>query len=364
MLLRWSALLGFPGPLPLPWTARAFAVSEWRHCRRTSADVHEPSKQDARNAALMRKSKSERTHERHWILNELTPELLSLSIHADNAIARALPDEAQPPVELHRAMRYAVLGGGKRLRPLLVYATGLAFCAPLERLDSSAAAVEIIHAYSLVHDDLPAMDDDDLRRGRPTCHVAFGEAMAILAGDALQALAFEVLANDATLAADATTHLRMLRTLAAACGSHGMAGGQAFDLAAVGQRLSSSELERMHVHKTGALIRASVRLGALAAGCRDEATLAALENYGHSIGLAFQIRDDLLDIEAETEQLGKTAGKDVAANKPTYPAILGIEASRKALATLTDRALSAIAPLGERAEKLAALARFVALRES
>jgi geranylgeranyl pyrophosphate synthase len=193
-------------------------------------------------------------------------------------------------------------------------------------------------------------------------HVAFGEAMAILAGDALQALAFEVLADDAMLATDASTHLRMLRTLAAACGSHGMAGGQAFDLAAVGQRLSPAELERMHVHKTGALIRASVRLGALAAGCRDEATLAALEHYGHAIGLAFQIRDDLLDIEAETAQLGKTAGKDVAANKPTYPAILGIEASRAELDALTKQALASVAPLGERARMLCDLARFVAAR--
>ncbi len=295
---------------------------------------------------------------------ELSTELLALSARADAALARFLPDETQPPIPLHRAMRYAVLGGGKRLRPLLVYATGGALAAPLDRLDSSAAAVEIIHAYSLVHDDLPAMDDDALRRGRPTCHIAFGEAMAILAGDALQALAFDVLAADALLADDAPLHLEMLRVLATACGSHGMAGGQAFDLAAVGQTLSPPELERMHVHKTGALIRASVRLGALAAGCRDTATLDALEIYGHSIGLAFQIRDDLLDIEAETAQLGKTAGKDVAANKPTYPAILGLSASRQQLAELTERAFAAIAPLGERGRPLADLARFVAQRTS
>jgi farnesyl diphosphate synthase len=215
-----------------------------------------------------------------------------------------------------------------------------------------------------VHDDLPAMDDDDLRRGRPTCHVAFGEAMAILAGDALQALAFEVLANDPALAVDADVHLAMLRSLAVACGSHGMAGGQAFDLAAVGKALSASELERMHVYKTGALIRASVRLGALAAGCRDERTLAALETYGHSIGLAFQIRDDLLDIEADTSQLGKTAGKDVAANKPTYPAILGMEASRAELSRLVAGALGAIEPLGANGAALRELARFVAERST
>ena len=297
-------------------------------------------------------------------MQDLTPQLLALSSRADDVLARVLPPEDQPPVELHRAMRYAVLGGGKRLRPLLVYAAGTTLGAPLDRLDAAAAAVEIIHAYSLVHDDLPAMDDDSLRRGRPTCHVVFGEAMAILAGDALQALAFDVLAHDATLDVDAGTRVAMLRALAIACGSHGMAGGQAFDLAAVGTKLSAAELERMHVHKTGALIRASVRLGALAAGCRDEATLAALERYGHAVGLAFQIRDDLLDIEAGTEQLGKTAGKDVAASKPTYPAILGVDASRSELAALTATALGAVESLGAPAMALRDLAHFVMLRSS
>jgi len=297
-------------------------------------------------------------------VSELPADLFDLSARADAVLARALPPEDQPPTELHRAMRYAVLGGGKRLRPLLVYATGTTFGAPLETLDASAAAVEIIHAYSLVHDDLPAMDDDSLRRGRPTCHVVFGEAMAILAGDALQALAFDVLAHDATLAGDAAIHVEMLRVLAIACGSHGMAGGQAFDLAAVGKALSPADLERMHVHKTGALIRASVRLGALAAGVRDAATLDALERYGHAIGLAFQIRDDLLDIEAGTEQLGKTAGKDVAAAKPTYPAILGVEASRADLSRLTRDALAAVESFGARARPLSDLARFVADRTS
>lgn len=297
-------------------------------------------------------------------MSELTADLLALSARADQALARALPPDAQPPVELHRAMRYAVLGGGKRLRPLLVYVTGRAFDAPLEVLDACAIAVEVIHAYSLVHDDLPAMDDDALRRGRPTCHVAFGEAMAILAGDALQALAFEVLANDPALAVGAATRLEMLRVLAAACGSHGMAGGQAFDLAAVGRPLAASELERMHVYKTGALFRASVQLGALAAGCDDPRVLAALDEYGHAIGLAFQVRDDLLDIEAASEQLGKTAGKDSAANKPTYPSILGLEASRAELARLTARAVAATDVIGERARGLRDLARFVADRNA
>ena len=295
---------------------------------------------------------------------ELTTELLALSARADDALARLLPEERQPPVDLHRAMRYAVLGGGKRLRPLLVYATGRAFGAALDHLDASAGAVEIIHAYSLVHDDLPSMDDDSLRRGRPTCHVVFGEAMAILAGDALQALAFDVIANDVAAQIDASTRLEMVRTLADACGSRGMAGGQAFDLSAVGEKLTPAQLERMHVHKTGALIRASVRLGALAAGCNEERILVALAIYGHSIGLAFQIRDDLLDIESATAQLGKTAGKDVAANKPTYPAILGADASRTALTGLVAAALSAIESLGPAADSLRDLARFVAEREN
>ena len=297
-------------------------------------------------------------------MTELASEFLALTARADAALTRALPAAEQPPVELHRAMRYAVLGSGKRLRPLLVYATGQALHSPLEPLDPAAVAVEIIHAYSLVHDDLPAMDDDALRRGRPTCHIVFGEAMAILAGDALQALAFEVLTNDLALQIDASTRLEMLRTLAGACGSQGMAGGQAFDLAAVGQHLSAQDLERMHVHKTGALIRASVRLGALATGCTDASVLSALDTYGHALGLAFQIRDDLLDIEGGTAQLGKTAGKDAAADKPTYPAILGVDASRAQLDDLVEQALASIDRFDAGAAALRDLARFVADRVS
>jgi farnesyl diphosphate synthase len=295
-------------------------------------------------------------------LSATDPALTAYGERADAALARALPPEEQAPQELHRAMRYAVLGGGKRLRPLLVYSTGRALGGALDALDASACAVEIIHAYSLVHDDLPAMDDDALRRGRPTCHVAFGEAMAILAGDALQALAFEVLAADTALHADPGTHVEMLRTLAAACGSHGMAGGQALDLNAVGRHLAADELERMHVHKTGALIRASVRLGALAAGCRDMALLAALDRYGHCIGLAFQIRDDIIDVEGDSATLGKTAGKDAANAKPTYPAILGMQASRDQLAALTQEAIAALMPFGARMGELIALAHYIAER--
>lgn len=293
--------------------------------------------------------------------NELPASLKALVGRADDALARALPGEDLPPVELHRAMRYAGLGPGKRLRPLLVYAAGHALGCDGPILDAPACAVEIIHAYSLVHDDLPAMDDDDLRRGRPTCHIVYGEAMAILAGDALQALAFEILAVSPE-GDDIPARLAMMRTLGTACGAEGMAGGQAFDLAGVGRRLELAELERMHAYKTGALIRASVRLGALAAGCKDNEILERLERYGHAVGLAFQVRDDILDIEGESEVIGKTAGKDAAADKPTFPSIIGMDASRARLTELTETALDAIAPLGERGEWLAALARYTASR--
>jgi farnesyl diphosphate synthase len=292
---------------------------------------------------------------------DLPAPLKALAGRADDALARVLPGEDLPPTELHRAMRYAVLGGGKRLRPLLVYAAGHALGSDGPILDAPACAVEIIHAYSLVHDDLPAMDDDDMRRGRPTCHIVFGEAMAILAGDALQALAFEILSASPE-GDDATQRIAMLRTLGAACGAEGMAGGQAFDLSAVGRKLTLEELERMHAYKTGALIRASVRLGALAAGCRDDDLLARLDRYGHAVGLAFQVRDDILDIEGESAVIGKTAGKDAAADKPTFPSIIGLEASRTRLTTLVNEALEAIAPLGAGGEWLAELARYSAAR--
>jgi farnesyl diphosphate synthase len=290
--------------------------------------------------------------------------LTAFSARADDVLSRTLPPDEQAPQELHRAMRYAVLGGGKRLRPVLVYATGTALGTTLGALDACAAAVEIIHAYSLVHDDLPAMDDDSLRRGRPTCHIAFGEATAILAGDALQALAFEVLARDTAQRDAPSIHVEMLATLAAACGSHGMAGGQALDLAAVGKHLTPPQLERMHVQKTGALIRASVRLGALAAGCNDANLLDALERYGHCIGLAFQIRDDILDIEGDSAVIGKTAGKDAANAKPTYPGILGIDAAQGELRQFTEAAIDAVKPLGACADELISIARYVAERDS
>jgi geranylgeranyl pyrophosphate synthase len=289
-------------------------------------------------------------------------ELAVLVARADAALARVLPVDGSEPRDLVRAMRYAVLGGGKRLRPLLVYAAGGALGASPDMLDVPACAVELIHAYSLVHDDLPSMDDDDLRRGRPTCHIAFGEATAILAGDALQALAFEILASQTPRTIGAETRLEMLRILGAACGAQGMAGGQAIDLGAVGKNLDLPTLESMHAHKTGALIRASVRLGALSAGCADPEMLDALERYGHAVGLAFQVRDDILDVEGETQALGKTAGKDAASAKPTFPSVIGMEASREHLRELVDEALTALQPLGARAAPLAELARYVAER--
>jgi farnesyl diphosphate synthase len=289
--------------------------------------------------------------------SELGPALQALIRRADEALAQALPAEHLPPESLHRAMRFAVLGGGKRLRPLLVYAAGAALGEHGVALDAPACAVELIHAYSLVHDDLPAMDDDAMRRGRPTCHIVFGEAMAILAGDALQALAFELLAHDI----HATNGIEMLRVLGRACGADGMAGGQALDLAAVGRKLELHELEHMHACKTGALIRASVRLGALAAGA-DEGTLDALDRYAHAVGLAFQVRDDILDVEGESAVIGKTAGKDAAADKPTFPSIIGLDASRGRLDELIHDALAAIKPFGERAVLLDELARYAAAR--
>jgi farnesyl diphosphate synthase len=292
---------------------------------------------------------------------ELGSAVQALILRAEQALDRCLPPAEQSPAALHRAMRYAVLGGGKRLRPLLVYAAAHALGETGLQLDAPACAVELIHAYSLVHDDLPAMDDDALRRGRPTCHIVFGEAMAILAGDALQALAFEILADDPAHQIAPGTGVAMLHALSRACGAEGMAGGQSLDLAAVGQQLTLRELEHMHALKTGALIRVSVQLGALTAGA-DASALQALDRYAHAVGLAFQVRDDILDVEGESAVLGKTAGKDAAAAKPTFPSIIGLEASRARLAELTESALAAIAPLGSQGSLLAELARYAAHR--
>lgn len=272
-----------------------------------------------------------------------------------------------PRAELQRlyaAMRYSVMNGGKRVRPLLVYAGCQALQGDLEQADGAACAVELIHAYSLVHDDLPAMDDDDLRRGQPTTHKAFDEACAILAGDALQALAFEALSQPSGNPADPTLRLEMFAQLARAAGAAGMVGGQAIDLESVGRRLDQQALETMHRHKTGALIEASVRLGALASGKADALRLEALQTYARAIGLAFQVQDDILDVESDTTTLGKTQGKDQAHDKPTYPALLGLPAAKAYALELRDQAHAALAGFGEAAEPLRQLANFIVERRS
>ena len=280
----------------------------------------------------------------------------------ERVLATALPAESRSPERLHAAQRYSVLGGGKRLRPLLVYATGECLSVPIAQLDAPAAAVELIHAYSLVHDDLPAMDDDDLRRGRPTTHRAFDEATAILAGDALQVLAFELLAAESPHAATPSARLRMIQTLAQASGTSGMAGGQALDLAAVGRTLTMTELETMHRLKTGALIRASVLLAASCADGLPAASLRSLDDYARDVGLAFQIQDDILDVEGEVSHLGKQTGADAARSKPTYPSLIGLEHSKALAQELKDRALAHLSRLPGDAGFLAWLASWVVNR--
>jgi len=271
----------------------------------------------------------------------------------------------RPELDLiYQAMRYSVINGGKRVRPLLVYAACEALGGQVERADAAACAVELIHAYSLVHDDLPAMDDDDLRRGQPTTHKAFDEASAILAGDGLQTLAFEVLADAQRNPLEAEVRLSMISSLAKAAGPAGMVGGQAIDLGSVGQWLDQSALETMHRHKTGALIEASVRLGALASGEADSLTLRALQEYAQAVGLAFQVQDDILDVESDTATLGKTQGKDEANHKPTYPALLGLDNAKTYALELRDLALHALRPFGEAAEPLRDLARYIVERRS
>ena len=282
-----------------------------------------------------------------------------------DAALETLLSSPRPELErLYAAMRYSLFNGGKRVRPLLVYAACEALGGEPERANAAACAVELIHAYSLVHDDLPAMDDDDLRRGQPTTHIAFDEACAILAGDGLQSLAFEALSDAAHNPHDADLRLAMLSTLARAAGPAGMVGGQAIDLGSVGQALDQNALEIMHRHKTGALIEASVQLGALASGRADEHALKALHTYARAIGLAFQVQDDILDVESDTATLGKTQGKDQAHDKPTYPALLGLDAAKAYALELRDQALHALRPFDQAAEPLRELARYIVERRS
>lgn len=274
-----------------------------------------------------------------------------------------LPSSDREPKRLHEAMRYSALGGGKRVRPALVYATADALALAEDTVDGVACAVELIHVYSLVHDDLPAMDNDDLRRGRPTCHKAFDEATAILAGDALQVLAFQTIVQGPGIPDDSRTRLQLVDLLSQASGTNGMAGGQALDLAATGRRLSIEEVETMHAHKTGALIRACVMMAASCAPTISHSTRASLDEYATSIGLAFQIQDDLLDIEGDSALLGKATGADSAHDKPTYPSIAGIERARLRVRELHERALTALASTTLKVDALVAMSNWLVLRQ-
>jgi farnesyl diphosphate synthase len=280
----------------------------------------------------------------------------------ETLLDKVLPGSKIVPERLHDAMRYAVLGAGKRVRPLLAFAGGELSDADIERVAIAGAAVELIHAYSLVHDDMPCMDDDVLRRGKPTVHVEYDEATALLVGDALQSLAFQLL-GEYRLAEHSVDQLHMVKLLATASGSRGMAGGQAIDLESVGKKLSVPELELMHIHKTGALIRASVLLGAHCGYGLGESELAQLDHFAKLIGLAFQVVDDVLDAEAPTATLGKTAGKDADQNKPTYVSALGLSEARQFAEQLRHDALQALDGFGERALRLRQLADFIVLRK-
>ncbi len=280
----------------------------------------------------------------------------------ERALDERLPNELILPQRLHQAMRYSVLEGGKRMRPMLTYCAGKALGIAQEALDGPACAVEFIHVYSLIHDDLPAMDDDDLRRGKATCHVAFDEATAILAGDALQALAFEVLAHDPSINATAEGRLKMIVALTKASGSQGMVGGQAIDLESVGRQLTLPELENMHIHKTGALIRASVTMATLAKSDVDALVATKLDNYAKCIGLSFQVKDDILDEESDTATLGKTQGKDKDNNKPTYPALLGMAGAKQKALELHEMALDNLSAFGAEADLLRDLSLYIIQR--
>lgn len=283
-------------------------------------------------------------------------------VRMEHALAARLPAPDIVPARLHEAMRYSVLGGGKRIRPALVFATARAVGLSEAEVEAAACAIELVHVYSLVHDDLPAMDDDDLRRGRPTCHKAFDEATALLVGDSLQPLAFRLLASDGALPASPAIRLRLIDMLAQAIGTLGMAGGQAIDLAAQGMRLDIKQVEDMHARKTGALIRASVLMAAECAPPLDPLLYAALTRFATAVGLAFQIQDDLLDVTGDAAMLGKATGADSERAKPTHPAIIGVAASQHRVRLLHNQALNALGPFGERARLLRSLADWLLSR--
>jgi farnesyl diphosphate synthase len=295
--------------------------------------------------------------------NALKEYLVSVQNRVESALDSRLPKASILPIKLHQAMRYSALDGGKRMRPMLTYCTGKLLGISNEVLDGPACAVELIHVYSLIHDDLPAMDDDDLRRGKATCHIAFDEATAILTGDALQALAFEILAKDPTLNIDPSQRLKMIITLTKASGSVGMVGGQAIDLESVGTKLTLPELENMHIHKTGALIRASVNMAALAKSDLDPTIAKKLDHYAKCIGLSFQVKDDILDEESDTATLGKTQGKDQDNNKPTYPALLGLAGAKEKAQELHDQAIDCLSSFGSEADLLRDLSLYIIQRD-
>lgn len=280
----------------------------------------------------------------------------------DAALLTWLPCIESATTELPAAMRYSVTNGGKRVRPVLAYATGKALGLALDSVDVPACSVEMLHAYSLVHDDLPAMDDDDLRRGKPTCHKAFDEATAILAGDALQALAFTILALNKDPGTSDAAKIRMVEILGEASGANGMAQGQAIDLESVGSTLTLKQLENMHTHKTGALIKASVLMPAMLADCCDAQLLSSLEGYAGSVGLCFQIVDDILDVTSDTETLGKTQGADIALNKPTYPALLGLDGAHEHAKNTHESALNHLEGLGSEFDELRHLSHYIVKR--
>lgn len=284
-------------------------------------------------------------------------------VRMERALAARLPEADKVPARLHEAMRYSVLGGGKRIRPAFVFATARTLGLSEDQVEAAACAIELVHVYSLVHDDLPAMDNDDLRRGRPTCHKAYDEATALLVGDALQPLAFELLATDPALSASPTVRLRLIDMLAQAIGTFGMAGGQAIDLAVQGTRLDIGQVEDMHARKTGAVIRASVLMAAECAPPLDPSLYAGLTRYATAVGLAFQIQDDLLDVTGDVSTLGKATGADSERAKPTHPAIIGITASQQRVRLLHSQAINALAPFGARADSLRSLAHWLLSRQ-
>jgi farnesyl diphosphate synthase len=284
-------------------------------------------------------------------------------LRMESALAARLPESSAVPARLHGAMRYSVLGGGKRIRPALLFATARALGLAEDEVEAAACAIELVHVYSLVHDDLPAMDDDDLRRGRPTCHKAYDEATALLVGDALQPLAFQLLATDPKLPASPAIRLRLIDMLAQAIGTFGMAGGQAIDLAVQGMRLDIGQVEDMHARKTGAVIRASVLMAAECVPCLDANLYAALTRFAVAVGLAFQIQDDLLDVIGDVSTLGKATGADSERAKPTHPAVIGIPASQQRVRHLHNQAITALVPFGERADALRSLAHWLLSRQ-